>query len=79
LMATSLPFGHLMRIMRGTELSSPRCEALKGEIGINVHCAIYAGRPSTCRNFIRSWEKDTGNYLCDRARAVYGMQPFSKY
>lgn len=75
----SLPAGHLLRVMRGTECGSPRCKALEGEVGKRVRCLIYAGRPSTCRNFNRSWENDTGNTLCDRARAVYGMQPFSQY
>ena len=58
----SLPARHLMRVMRGTELSSPRCMALKGEVSIKVSCIIYAARPSTCRNFVRSWEEDSGNY-----------------
>ena len=75
----SLPARHLMRVMRGTELNPPRCIALEGEVSIRVFCTIYAARPSTCRNFIRSWEENSGNSLCDRARAAYGMQPFSKY
>jgi Fe-S-cluster containining protein len=75
----SLPAGYLLRVMRGTECKSPRCAALEGEVGKRVRCIIYAGRPSTCRNFNRSWEKNIGNTLCDRARAVYGMQPFSQY
>lgn len=75
----SLPAGHLLRVMRGTESNSPRCAALEGEVGKKVRCLIYAGRPSTCRNFKRSWEENIGNTLCDRARAVYGMQPFSQY
>ncbi len=79
LTAMSQPNGNLRRVMRGTNSSSPRCAALDGEIGKKVCCAIYAGRPSTCRNFKRSWENDTGNTLCDRARTVYGMQPFSQY
>lgn len=79
LSAMSLPSRLLVRVMRGTEVSSPRCMALEGEIGKCVRCAIYAGRPSTCRDFKRSWEDDTGNSLCDKARAVYGLQPFSQY
>ena len=75
----SLPAGLMLRVMRGTECRTPRCKALEGEVGKRVRCLIYAGRPSTCRNFIRSWENDSGNTLCDRARAVYGMQPFSQY
>ncbi len=75
----SIPAGHLLRVMKGTECRSPRCVALEGEVGRRVRCLIYTGRPSTCHNFKRSWENDIGNTLCDRARAVYGMQPFSQY
>ena len=67
------------RIMRGTQTSHPRCIALEGRIGSRVKCSIYASRPSTCRNFIRSWEAGTGNDLCDRARQIYGLLPFSPY
>lgn len=75
----SLTSGALLRIMRGTELKPPRCIALQGEIGMRVRCSIYEQRPSSCRNFIRSWEEDTGNALCDRARCVFGLEPFSQY
>jgi len=75
----SLTSGKLLRIMRGTELKPPRCIALQGEIGVRVRCSIYNQRPTTCRKFIRSWECDTGNTLCDRARCVMGLEPFSRY
>ncbi|WP_022668622.1 YkgJ family cysteine cluster protein [Desulfospira joergensenii] len=67
------------RIMKGTQTANPRCIALQGCIGTRVRCSIYLDRPSACRNFIRSWEAGTGNYLCDRARSIYGLQPFSLY
>lgn len=67
------------RFMKGTETISPRCIALEGHVGFNVRCSIYEHRPSTCRNFRLSWENNTGNILCDRARAVFGLQPFSQY
>lgn len=67
------------RFMKGTETTHPRCTALDGFIGTHVECRIYANRPSTCRNFCRSWEKGVGNFLCDRARAVYGLNAFSQY
>ena len=67
------------RIMKGTQTGSPRCIALEGRIGSRVKCSIYPSRPSTCRNFVRSWEAGKGNELCDRARQIYGLQPFSPF
>ena len=67
------------RFMNGTEIRSPRCIALHGVVGTRVACRIYEKRPTTCRAFNRSWENDTGNTLCDRARSVFGLQPFSQY
>lgn len=75
----SLPAGHLRRVMKGTEIRPHRCIALQGEIGLKVSCFIYNNRPSTCRMFRRSWEENIGNLLCDKARAVLGLQPFSQY
>jgi len=65
--------------MKGTEMHHPRCHALQGTIGSRVSCLIYANRSSTCRNFTRSWENNIGNTLCDKARAVFGLEPFSQY
>ena len=65
--------------MNGTELRSPRCNALIGRVGFKVSCSIYHNRPSTCRIFKRSWERNEGNCQCDRARKSYGLQPFSQY
>lgn len=65
--------------MKGTKIGRHRCVALEGTIGSSVKCTIYSNRPSTCRNFNRSWEKNIGNTLCGKARAVYGLQPFSQY
>ena len=67
------------RCMKGTESKRPRCIALNGFVGTRVHCQIYRNRPSTCRAFRRSWEDNVGNSLCDRARAVYGLQEFTQY
>ena len=67
------------RYMKGTEAKSPRCIALEGEVGSHVRCRIYESRPSICREFKLSWEKNIGNRLCDRARGVFGLQAFSKY
>ena len=67
------------RAMRGTERFHKRCVALQGVIGIQVSCKIYANRPSTCRNFIPSWQGDFSNAHCDRARATYGLVAFGDY
>lgn len=63
--------------MRGTEQQSPRCIALKGDIGSNVHCSIYALRASPCREFQASWVDGVHNERCDRARAEHGLPPLS--
>ncbi|MDD3618804.1 MAG: YkgJ family cysteine cluster protein [Desulfobulbaceae bacterium] len=62
-------------VMKGTNCSDPRCIALKGVIGDNVYCAIYARRASVCRNFIPSFENGQANERCDRARARWGLPP----
>ena len=67
------------RCMKGTETKQPRCIALNGFVGTQVNCRIYKNRPSTCRAFRRSWAKNSSNFLCDRARAAYGLQVFSQY
>ncbi|MEE4240861.1 MAG: YkgJ family cysteine cluster protein [Desulfopila sp.] len=67
------------RSMKGTETRNPRCIALHGQVGTQVSCTIYLNRPSCCRTFFQSWENGTGNTLCDKARAVFGMQPFSQF
>jgi len=75
----SLPLGKARRFMKGTKARHPRCLALQGSVGSHVACSIYEHRPSTCCAFQRSWEHGTGNTLCDRARNVFGLEPFSPY
>jgi Fe-S-cluster containining protein len=68
--------------MMGTETNTPRCCALQGFVGAEVSCSIYENRPSGCRKFLRAWangQDATGNFLCDKARAAFGLQPFSQY
>ncbi|NOX34322.1 MAG: YkgJ family cysteine cluster protein [Deltaproteobacteria bacterium] len=65
--------------MKGTNSHNPRCIALDGQVGFKVKCMIYKNRPSICRDFILSWKNGVGNLLCDRARAVFGLQPFTQY
>ncbi len=65
--------------MRGTEQSNKRCAALEGIVGKQVRCTIYEQRPSCCHNFIAAWEKNTHNATCNRARVIYGLQPFDEF
>jgi Fe-S-cluster containining protein len=61
--------------MRGTEVPRPRCSSLEGKIGTAVSCAIYADRPSPCREFEASWANGARSERCDRARAAHGLPP----
>jgi Fe-S-cluster containining protein len=67
--------GGLYRAMRGTERKPPRCCALQGEIGRQVHCTVYSLRPSTCREFQVSGEQGVSNPGCDRARRQWDLPP----
>lgn len=69
------PLNLLMRNMRGTNQTSPRCVALQGEISRCVSCSIYENRPGPCREFTQSGEDGQHNEACDRARARYGLPP----
>lgn len=62
------------RAMRGTLRTPIRCVALRGQIGIAVHCAIYEHRASPCRDFAVSWENGKANGHCDAARRAYGLR-----
>ena len=61
--------------MIGSGGAAPRCIALLGDIGRSVRCCIYERRPSVCRDFETSWQKNTPNPRCDKARLAWGMQP----
>jgi Fe-S-cluster containining protein len=63
------------RVMIGTEGTAPRCIALLGDIGRSVRCSIYERRPSVCREFETSWQKNTPNPRCDKARLAWKIQP----
>lgn len=67
------------RAMKGTRGRTPRCVALDGRVGFRVSCRIYKSRPSICREFHISWKNGQSNNLCDKARAVFGLQPFLPY
>lgn len=64
-------------VMRGTQASRPRCVALVGVVGKEVHCGIYTQRPSVCREVQPSWEFGTPSPQCDKARVAHGMLPLA--
>ncbi len=70
---------HFRCCMKGTRAASPRCVALMGIIGKQVHCAIYTRRASVCREFNPSWQDGLPNERCDRARAQWGLAPLSPH
>jgi len=68
------PIGPLRVCMAGTEQGGGRCVALRGELGQpGIHCAIYAQRPTPCREF-EVWQPDGSvNPDCQRLRARLGL------
>jgi len=65
------------RVMKGTHKPSPRCIALEGNVGIDVHCNIYEKRASVCREFEPSFLNGVRNERCDKARIAHGLKPLS--
>ena len=59
--------------MRGSDDAPPRCIALAGEIGREVHCTIYENRPGPCRDFAPYAPLGVGDDACDRARRRHGL------
>lgn len=76
-MAEKMEDGRLC--LKGTRQRPPRCDGLKGEIGVEVKCGLYKTRPAPCRNFGVVWEEGkvsmTENHFirCNRARAKWGL------
>jgi len=66
--ALTRPVGSLHRCMAGTEARPVRCVALRGAVGGDVACAIYAQRSSTCRSV------QPGDSQCLKARAAHGLE-----
>jgi len=75
--AMTVQVSTMLRAMRGTDNSRPRCCALQGEIGQTVSCGIYPLRASPCRDFAPSWENRVYNPDCDKARLAWGLPPLS--
>ena len=78
--ALTVPLTATLYRLRGTDEAPPRCVALAGEVGQQVHCTIYEQRPGPCRDFAPYAPLGIGDDACDRARRRYGMPPlaFSK-
>jgi uncharacterized protein len=64
------------RCMRGTSAKHhPKCIGLKGRIGEDASCTIYANRPSPCHAFTASYADGKRNERCDQARRAHGLRP----
>lgn len=70
------PILHPHRLaMLGTLGLPIRCVALIGEVGMAVSCAIYARRPSPCRE-LEPWEANgQPGGKCNQARIAHGLPP----
>lgn len=70
---------HYRLIMKGTNEQEPRCIALQGLVGGQVHCSIYDRRSSVCRDFPVAGENGTPNERCDKARLAWGLSPLNPW
>jgi Fe-S-cluster containining protein len=68
---------HYRLFMKGTRKTDPRCVALQGTVGTQVHCSIYDRRSSVCRDFPVAWENGAPNERCDKARIAWGLAPIN--
>ena len=69
------PSGSRGARMCGTNSRPRRCIALRGRIGIDVSCGIYALRPSPCREFAPEAGAGRGDAACGDARRLHGLPP----
>jgi uncharacterized protein len=66
----------VMACMKGTEAGGARCIALQGTVGQpGIACAIYANRPTPCREFPTWFDDGSPNPDCQRLRAAIGLPP----
>ncbi len=63
------------RAMRQTNSQDQHCIALYGTPGQKVQCTIYEHRPSVCRDFEPSLTAGIHNPRCNKARAIFGLEP----
>ncbi|CAB1207352.1 YkgJ family cysteine cluster protein [Acinetobacter bouvetii] len=64
------PVNAVYSCMTGTNQKSPRCIALKGEIGQQVSCGMYEARSSSCK------EVQIADEQCNKARKAHNMIAF---
>ena len=67
------------RAMRRTNFQDQHCIALRGTPGQKVQCTIYEHRPSVCRNFEPSSKSGINNSRCNKARAIFGLEPLYQH
>jgi uncharacterized protein len=67
------PVDAYRRCMKVVDWKSLRCVCLTGVVGEQVACAIYANRPSPCREFHLHGEHGIANPRCNEARAKHGL------
>lgn len=63
--------------MKGTEGKNPRCVNLSGTVGVDSSCSDYTSRPTPCRDFDASYEKNIQSEGCDKARISHGLTPLT--
>ena len=54
-----------------------RCLALRGTVGMDVSCAIYELRPSSCREFAPLAALGRGDDACNDVRRRCGLLPLA--
>ena len=73
----TVPLDRHRLAMKGTAHAPARCAALEGAVGAGVRCAVYADRPSPCRELSPAWQDGEPSPQCDRARAAHGLPPLT--
>lgn len=68
-----IPISPFRVAMKGTELGFGRCNALTGQIGLNIGCEIYDIRPNVCREFPVFIDNKI-NPECNRLRLKNNME-----
>lgn len=72
----TVPITPFLACMKGTESGGGRCIALQGTPGQpGIGCAIYANRPTPCRQYPVWLEDGSPNPDCNRLRERIGLPP----
>jgi Fe-S-cluster containining protein len=74
----AMPLTSFLACMKGTDAGG-RCIALQGTPGQpGIGCAIYANRPSPCRQYPVWLDDGSPNPDCNRLRARIGLPPLGR-